>query len=405
MPSKVITQETRAILSAARSAVPIDTTQWFAYGVLDKERAETSCQVGYYNAQVYEVYRFYRQDDEWMRGERLEHYAMNGLGKVFSYTQKIANIYTGPGHNTLRDEWYVLGNQQSDGVWSQEEQYVTNLPNRVEFLEGSQPDGNHEHRIDWVGPWEWTRFSPPTGTQTSSSKNTNTEIFNPNDLQWYPAQQLKATYRHTITTIQVPSTPTLSSPADGAFTNPPITYFWNASSGGGTITYQLQVDDNSNFSSPFFEQSGISGTSKFVNGHANGVQYYWRVRASNQAGSSNWSNVWSHTVVPATPSVSASIQNNHPRLTWSPAAGATSYEIYKRTDTGSWNLYATTTSTSYTDNMAEVTGYQGTTPLRTPYVAYYVVSKGLNGGASGPSVEHYYDLSGPTPEGPVIRGR
>jgi hypothetical protein len=48
---------------------------------------------------------------------------------------------------------------------------------------------------------------------------------------------------------------------------------------------------------------------------------------------------------------------------------------------------------------------KGTTPLRTPYLAYYVVSKGLNGGARGPSSEHYYDLSGPTPEEPVIRGR
>ena len=338
-PAVTLSEETLAILSAARNAVPIDTSGWFAYGVLDFERNETSVRVAYYNAEVYDVYRYIKTDSIWIKGQQLNGEKFKTLVKtrnedddnsIHTYTKAIARIYSIEG---LRDTWYIPGNQQSNGTWNIERQYVTDLPRQAVFYEGTEIDSQtgEIHTIDWVGPWEWTRFAWPSGTDDSNDKNTFTEIQDDNSGFWHPAQQIKATYQHIIDQLQTPTTPNLSSPSNNALTFSSVTYSWSASSGTGTITYQLQVDNNSNFSSPFYDQSGLSGTSKHITGHAAGTQYYWRVRASNEAGSSAWSNVRTHTVNPATPSVSGSIQSSNPKLTWSAAAGATSYETVSYT--------------------------------------------------------------------------
>ncbi len=397
----VISAEIRAILDAARAIAPIDTTRWFAYGVLDRERTEKSALVGYFNAKTYEVYRFTRNDEEWVINEILEQHMVERTGKSQTYTKAIAKIYTGPNYDQLRDTWYVPGNQQTTGDWEITEQYITSQPNRVEFIEGTEVDAvsNIEHQITFVGPWKYCRYFNGTKIcQTSNNKNTFVEVlFNGNT---YPSSELTVTYHHEVSTVQAPAPPTLISPSDGAILDSPITYSWNASSGNGTITYQLQVDDNSNFTSPFFDESGFDSTSKTVGGYADGGVYYWRVRATNEGGSSAWSSVRTHTarVPPPTPSVTGSIQNGHPKLSWSATTGASSYEIYKRTDTSSWSLYVTTTATSYTDNLANIAGYQGTVILRTPYVAYYVKARSAAGATSTPSSSHYYDLEGTTPE-------
>ena len=401
--------ETIAILSAARAQIPIDTTGMFAYGVLDKKRTPEKCIVGFYNRQVYTEYEFRKNDDEWKIGQIIEKFSListnlednKGGKRIQAYTKAIAKIYTGADGDILRDTWYVPGNQQTSGRWTIEAQYVTGLPTKAEFISGNQISNGYEEIVQWVGPWEWRRYHQPTGWGFSNSPTTTT-VISQGDTS-FGAEELKMTYDHIIIQITVPSVPSLSSPPDNSFNDPPVTYVWNASSGNGTITYQLQVDDDVNFSSPFFNQSGLTSTSKFVNNHSRGVEYYWRVRSSNEAGSSAWSSVWSLTIRPATPSVSASIQNGYPKLSWPAADGATSYEIFKRTDTSSWDLYDTTTSNAYVDDLADVTGYQGTYAIDTPYVAYYVRSKGINGATSGNSSQHYYDLSGETPEIPTGR--
>ncbi|RCK75921.1 MAG: Alkaline serine exoprotease A precursor [Ignavibacteriae bacterium] len=91
-----------------------------------------------------------------------------------------------------------------------------------------------------------------------------------------------------------PAAPTLSSPANGATgvsTSP--TLVWNASS--GATSYRLQVSTSSSFSTLTFDQSGITATSQAISGLANSTTYYWRVNASNSAGTSAWSSVWSFT--------------------------------------------------------------------------------------------------------------
>lgn len=86
-----------------------------------------------------------------------------------------------------------------------------------------------------------------------------------------------------------PQAPTLSSPANAA-TNVsiPATLCWNTST--GATSYTLQVSTSSGFSTFVYNQSGLTGTCQDVPGLNNSTTYYWRVNASNNFGTSAWSN-------------------------------------------------------------------------------------------------------------------
>lgn len=149
--------------------------------------------------------------------------------------------------------------------------------------------------------------------------------------------------RWNFTTIggTPPATPTLSSPSNGA-TNVaiPPTLTWNASN--GAASYTLQVSTNSNFSSYFYNQSGLTNTSQQISSLNNSTMYYWRVSAANSFGQSNFSSPWSFTTIaggtpPATPTLSSpsngeTNQSTSPTLTWNASSGATSYNVQVATD-------------------------------------------------------------------------
>ncbi|MFY7886512.1 MAG: fibronectin type III domain-containing protein, partial [Dolichospermum sp.] len=94
----------------------------------------------------------------------------------------------------------------------------------------------------------------------------------------------------TFTTLH--NAPTIG--AGSGETASSFTANWSAPTSGGAapFTYQLQVDNNNDFSSPEFTQSNISSgtTSLLVNsGLAASTTYYYRVRVNNAGGSSAWS--------------------------------------------------------------------------------------------------------------------
>jgi hypothetical protein len=87
---------------------------------------------------------------------------------------------------------------------------------------------------------------------------------------------------------QVPAVPSLISPLDGQ-TGVQTSPLFSWSQEQGALTYQLQVAENNLFNNPVVDISGITETSSSVSGLDNNTLHYWRVRATNLAGNSEWS--------------------------------------------------------------------------------------------------------------------
>ena len=100
----------------------------------------------------------------------------------------------------------------------------------------------------------------------------------------------------------VPSLPSLSSPSDGASSQPTtLSLSWGISA--AATKYHLQVSTSSAFTTVVVDDSSLTGTSKSVGPLANGATHYWRVRAGNSVGWSAFSQSWSFTTSAAVPTV------------------------------------------------------------------------------------------------------
>jgi subtilisin family serine protease len=138
-------------------------------------------------------------------------------------------------------------------------------------------------------------------------------------------------------TPTVPAAPTLSSPTNGATNvSVPPTLSWSASS--GATSYAVQVATSSSFTTIVYSASGLTTTSTSATGLSASTIYYWRVNATNSAGTSDWSSVYSFTTAsssgsaPAAPTLSspsngATNVSTSPTLSWSASTGATSYRL------------------------------------------------------------------------------
>lgn len=98
--------------------------------------------------------------------------------------------------------------------------------------------------------------------------------------------------------VFVPSYPILTTPANTA-TGVSITPFYDWDNVGANY-YQIEIDNNSDFSSPEFT-GNVS--SSYVSGEELGdldanTTYYWRVRGVNGIGTGAWSNTYSFTTTP-----------------------------------------------------------------------------------------------------------
>lgn len=114
------------------------------------------------------------------------------------------------------------------------------------------------------------------------------------------ARNLMETDTSTEFTIDLnaPNAPTLSAPADAAIIEDTSTpkFEWDAVIDASGVTYQLQLDDNDDFSSPVLDVSDIEETSYTTEGLDNAL-YSWRVRAIDGAGNEGeWSEVRTFTL-------------------------------------------------------------------------------------------------------------
>ena len=170
-----------------------------------------------------------------------------------------------------------------------------------------------------------------------------------------------------------PAAPALYFPRNGAggvSTSP--TLQWNAATGASS--YRVQVSTTSTFATTVVDRSGITATSTPVTGLAGGTLYYWRVSASNYAGSSPWSPSWSFTTAGTPPSVpppapalvspsnGATSVSRTPTLLWGSSTGATSYRVQVSTSSSFGTLVydksgITSTSATVTGLRAKTTYY------------------------------------------------
>lgn len=111
------------------------------------------------------------------------------------------------------------------------------------------------------------------------------------DLNLNPGKFSKA-YFFTLDTTP-PAAPNLRSPANGSSTPKKPQLSWSAAP--GAAQYEIQVDNNADFSSPEF--SAATGKTLAQSKTLLARKYYWRVRAKDAAGNwSAWSAVFSFTV-------------------------------------------------------------------------------------------------------------
>jgi hypothetical protein len=139
----------------------------------------------------------------------------------------------------------------------------------------------------------------------------------------------------------------LASPASGATGQSLVpTLSWNVSA--GAVSYQVEIDSDSTFGAPLVHSATTGANSLAVPSAilSGGVQYFWRVRAVNSVGTTLAANApFSFTTqsgagsapgafVLATPVSGATGVSPTTPLTWSDAAGETSYVLEIDTESG-----------------------------------------------------------------------
>ncbi len=139
----------------------------------------------------------------------------------------------------------------------------------------------------------------------------------------------------SFTTVQAPpETPVLLSPANGVTkVTANQTFSWNAAARASY--YAIQISTLSSFSPLIINDSNITGTTFNTQILSSGTQYYWRVKAINNGGSSSWTTPWNFTTIYASPSVPVLVSpvDGATRipvstvLRWNKTANATVYQL------------------------------------------------------------------------------
>jgi len=96
--------------------------------------------------------------------------------------------------------------------------------------------------------------------------------------------------------VSPPGVVALSNPEDeamGVSVDPVLSWEEEAQGTG----YRVQVSSDSEFGSPVLDEEGLEQTEFRVSDLDYETQYFWRVRASNEAGDGPWSEVWSFSTI------------------------------------------------------------------------------------------------------------
>ncbi|MFZ5902164.1 MAG: M4 family metallopeptidase [Chloroflexota bacterium] len=175
----------------------------------------------------------------------------------------------------------------------------------------------------------------------------------------------------TVLTVRIPnppSVPSLTSPANNSLTTDYTPLLnWNNSTGPSGVTfkqYEVQLDDNSGFTSPDTYTTTLNDINdsqyQIASALTPNAKYYWRVRSVGVLSSEDHYSAWStsryfRTAVlpPVVNNVAVPVMHLRPTFTWNIVSGATSYTIQasKNSDFSAPSVNATVSggsSVSYT---------------------------------------------------------
>jgi hypothetical protein len=180
-------------------------------------------------------------------------------------------------------------------------------------------DGGYYEVGYGTSPGTYTHFVQ-TPDKTASGITVNVNGLTPGTPYYFAVRTF--TPAQVSATINLPA-PTLKKPGDGSVSKKLPRLQWNKVK--GAVTYQIQVDDNSDFSSP--ETYMTTGKKYTLSGLDYG-EYFWRVRAQDGAGGwSAWSEVWSFQYTLLKKPADGSTSTGQPKLQWNKASGALGYEL------------------------------------------------------------------------------
>ena len=180
----------------------------------------------------------------------------------------------------------------------------------------------------------------------------------------------------------VPAAPALSFPNDKA-TDVPFTITLSWIGVGGAQSYNLQLSTDRNFKTVDVEQTGLIGSTFEASGLTASTTYYWRISATNSAGTGPWSADWSFTTgtglpaapVMVSPSNEATGISTNPSFSWQPLQDVQSYSIQIASDRQFRTIV--TEQSGLTSTSFSFTGLE-------PSTTYYWRLSAVNALGSGP---------------------
>jgi hypothetical protein len=174
----------------------------------------------------------------------------------------------------------------------------------------------------------------------------------------------------SFTTLESPPPPPPKPPAPTGLSATPtatgVTLSWNSSA--GATSYLVEISTKSNFPPGQTDQEVTTETTLVISGLSSQTAYYWRVSATNAAGTSGWSTGGFTTLAsqvsqkPLAPTgLSATPTETGATLSWDSSVGATSYLVEISTKAnfppGQTDQNATTETTLVISGLSSQTTY------------------------------------------------
>ena len=214
----------------------------------------------------------------------------------------------------------------------------------LEWTNGTDAD-NHHLLID-VSPPDWSGCAIDTWLTMPDNTHTPTTGLADDNYSWkviavnpYGENESADIWTFVVDT-DAPDAPTLLSPSDGTKTNVASqTFDWSDVTDPSGITYEIWIDNDSDFSSP--ENLENISNSQYDTTLAD-ENYSWRVKVYDGVAYENESDTWTiliDTVAPSAPTLElpadgAITSDNTPTFDWSDISDAENYDLIVDDDAG-----------------------------------------------------------------------